>query len=111
VSAGRADDPASEDAEDPAEPSGLAAALEVVGQRWALLVVAELLGGSRRFGDLQRALGAPTNILSTRLRELQAAGLVYREPMAHNVLAYSLTSRGRALRGPIEALARWGAGG
>jgi len=91
--------------------AALAAALELVGQRWALPVVRELLGGARRFGDLQRALGAPTNILTTRLRELQEAGLVVRMPMAHNVLAYGLTRRGEALAPALEALARWGAGG
>lgn len=96
------------DAED-SQPDGLALALELVGQRWALLIVRELLAGSKRFGDLQRVLGVPTNILTTRLKELQASGLVYREPMAHNVLAYSLTPRGTALREAIEALGSWGA--
>lgn len=89
----------------------LAAALELVGQRWALLVVRELLAGPRRYGDLQRELGAPTNILATRLRQLQEAGVLYRVPMAHNVLAYALTPRGLALRDAVEALERWGAGG
>ena len=87
---------------------GLAAALELVGQRWALLVVRSLLDGAKRYGDLHRELGAPTNILATRLRELQAAGVVYRGPLAHNVLAYALTERGAALRETIDALARWG---
>ncbi len=95
--------------EGPEAGEGLAAALEVVGQRWALLIVRELLDGARRFGDLQRTLGAPTNILTTRLRELQAAGVVIRMPMAHNVLAYGLTPRGEALRGALDALAAWGA--
>lgn len=90
-------------------PAGgpLAAALRTVGQRWALLVVQELRGGAMRFGDLQRALGAPTNILTTRLRELQEAGVVVRMPMAHNVLAYGLTDRGRALEPALDALAEW----
>jgi len=87
---------------------GLAAALELVGQRWALLVVRSLLDGAKRYGDLQRELGAPTNILATRLRELHAAGILYRVPLAHNVLAYALTERGAALRETINALARWG---
>lgn len=88
----------------------LVEALNVIGQRWALLVVNELRGGALRFGDLQRALGAPTNILTTRLRELQDAGLVVRMPMAHNVLAYGLTPRGRALEPALDELARWGMG-
>ncbi len=87
---------------------GLAAALALVGQRWALLVVRELLAGPRRYGDLQRELGIPTNILAARLRELQHGGLARRMPMAHNVLAYELTERGRRLAPAIEALAEWG---
>lgn len=87
---------------------GLATALEVVGQRWALLVVRCLLDGPKRYGDLQRELGAPTNILATRLRELQEAGILYRLPLAHNQRAYALTERGTELREAIEALARWG---
>lgn len=90
---------------------GLVAALEAVGQRWALLVVHCLLDGPKRYGDLQRELGAPTNILATRLRELQEAGLLYRLPLAHNQRAYALTKRGEDLRKAIQALARWGAEG
>ena len=88
----------------------LATALELVGQRWALLIVQSLLDGPKRYGDLQRELGAPTNILATRLRELQAADILYRIPLAHNVLAYALTERGAALRPSIEELRRWGGG-
>ena len=92
----------------PDDRDGLAAALEVVGQRWALLVVRCLLDGPKRYGDLQRELGAPTNILATRLRELQEAGVLYRLPLAHNQRAYALTERGASLRPAIEALGRWG---
>ena len=94
-------------ADDGSGPS-LAAALDAVGARWALLVVDALLDGPRRFGDLQRSLAAPTNILTTRLKELQAAGVIVRMPMAHNVLAYGLTARGEGLRPIIAALAAWG---
>lgn len=90
------------------EGDGLATALDLVGQRWALLVVRSLLEGAKRYGDLQRELGAPTNILATRLRELQEAGVLYRVPLAHNVRAYALTARGMALREAIDALTRWG---
>lgn len=93
-----------------AAAAALADALETVGQRWALRIVHELRSGAARFGDLQRALDAPTNMLTTRLRELQAAGVVVRMPMAHNVLAYGLTERGHALGPAIDALAAWGAG-
>ena len=90
--------------------SDLAAALNVVGARWALLVVEQLLDGPQRYGDLQRELGVPTNILATRLRELEAAGVLSRLPLRHNTRAYALTERGRALREAIVALADWGRG-
>jgi DNA-binding HxlR family transcriptional regulator len=89
--------------------SDLAAALGVVGSRWALLIVERLLDGPQRYGDLQRDLGAPTNMLATRLRELETAGVLHRLPLHHNTRAYALTERGLALREAIEALARWGA--
>ncbi|MCU1441549.1 MAG: transcriptional regulator [Rhodoglobus sp.] len=89
--------------------SDLAAALNIVGARWALLVVERLLDGPQRYGDLQRDLGVPTNILATRLRELEAAGVLSRLPLRHNTRAYALTDRGLALRETIVALGRWGA--
>ena len=87
--------------------SDLAAALEIVGARWALLIVERLLEGPQRYGDLQRDLGVPTNMLATRLRELEAAGVLRRLPLRHNTRAYALTDRGLALRGTIESLGRW----
>jgi DNA-binding HxlR family transcriptional regulator len=88
--------------------SDLAAALNIVGARWSLLVVERLLDGPQRYGDLQRDLGVPTNILATRLRELEAAGVIVRLPLRHNTRAYALTERGLALREAIIALSRWG---
>jgi DNA-binding HxlR family transcriptional regulator len=89
--------------------SDLAAALEMVGARWALLIVERLLDGPQCYGDLQRELGVPTNILATRLRELEAAGVLTRLPLRHNTRAYALTDRGLALREAIVALGHWGA--
>lgn len=89
--------------------SELASALEIVGPRWALLIVERLLDGPQRYGDLQRELGVPTNMLATRLRELEAAGVLSRLPLRHNTRAYALTDRGFALREAIIALGRWGA--
>ena len=89
--------------------SDLAAALDVIGSRWALLIVERLLEGPQRYGDLQRDLGAPTNMLATRLRELQAAGVLTRLPLRHNTRAYALTDRGFALSEAVAALGRWGA--
>jgi DNA-binding HxlR family transcriptional regulator len=88
----------------------LTAALEVVGARWALLIVERLLDGPQRYSDLQRDLGMGTNMLATRLRELEAAGVLSRLPLKHNTRAYALTDRGLALRDSIDALGRWGAG-
>ncbi len=89
--------------------SDLAAAIDIVGRRWALLIVERLLEGPQRYGDLQRDLGAPTNMLATRLRELEAAGVLTRLPLRHNTRAYALTDRGFALREAITALGRWAA--
>ena len=88
--------------------SDLAAALNIVGPRWALLIVERLLDGPQRYGDLHRDLGVPTNILATRLRDLEAAGVLSRLPLRHNTRAYALTERGLALREAITALERWG---
>lgn len=88
--------------------SDLARALDVVGARWALLIVEQMLDAPQRYGDLQRALGTPTNMLATRLRELEEAGVLTRLPLHHNTRAYALTDRGRALRTAIESLGRWG---
>jgi DNA-binding HxlR family transcriptional regulator len=90
--------------------SDLAAALGIVGARWALLIVEQLLDGPQRYGDLQRELGMGTNMLATRLRELEAAGVLYRLPLRHNTRAYALTERGLALRETIDSLRAWGAG-
>lgn len=87
---------------------GVATALELVGERWALLIVRDLLVGPRRYSDLKAGLPRiPTNILSTRLKELQQSGVVRRLPMAHG-LAYALTEYGQGLEDVVLALGRWG---
>ena len=91
---------------------GLARALEVVGERWALLIVRDLLVGSRRFSDLRRGLPKiPTNILSARLKELEQAEVVQRKvlPRPAGSIVYELTARGRALETAVLELGRWGA--
>jgi DNA-binding HxlR family transcriptional regulator len=88
---------------------GLARALEVVGGRWALLIVRELLAGPRRFTELQEGLpGIPSNVLSTRLRELEAADVVGRQLLPRGV-AYALTEYGRDLEDAMVRLGLWGA--
>lgn len=63
---------------------GVATAVDIIGERWALLIVRDLLVGARRYSDLKEGLPRiPTNILSSRLKELQAAGIVRRVPLAH----------------------------
>ncbi|MDH6199261.1 DNA-binding HxlR family transcriptional regulator [Mycobacterium frederiksbergense] len=88
---------------------GLARALEVVGNRWSLLIVRELLGGPARYGQLQAGLpGIATNLLAERLRELEEAGVVQRQlDTGSNGVAYALTTWGSELRGPIAALVNW----
>ena len=69
----------------------------------------QLLEGPQRYGDLQRQLGVPTNMLATRLKELEAAGVLRRLPLKHNTRAYVLTDRGLQLADAITTLGRWGA--
>ena len=92
---------------------GIARALDLVGERWALLVVRELLLGPKRFSDLREGLpNISPDVLSQRLRELEDAGVVRRAklppPAASRV--YELTDRGRELEPVILELGRWGSG-
>ncbi|KNY05754.1 winged helix-turn-helix transcriptional regulator [Microbacterium sp. GCS4] len=87
---------------------GVTTAVELIGERWALLIVRDLLVGPRRYTDLKQGLPRiPTNILSTRLKELQDGGVVRRIPLLRG-LAYELTPYGQALEPVILALGRWG---
>lgn len=91
---------------------GLARALELVGGRWALLVVRDLLTGPKRFSELQEGLhGIPTNVLTSRLRELEEVGIVERRVQAHpgGGVAYALTEYGLELEEPVLQLGFWGA--
>jgi DNA-binding HxlR family transcriptional regulator len=90
---------------------GLAAALDVVGERWALLLVRDLAPGPRRFTDLFNGLpGISTDMLADRLRSLEAAGAVELTEIRHPVPAkvYGLTDRGRKLARIAGDLADWG---
>lgn len=91
---------------------GVARALEMVGERWALLIVRDLLVGSKRYTDLKTGLPRiPTNVLATRLKELEAAGIVVRRvmPRPAGSVVYQLTEYGRELDGIVLGLGRWGA--
>src|SRR5215211_5215261 len=90
---------------------GVARALDLVGERWALLVVRELLLGPKRFTDLRGGLpNLGPDVLAQRLRELEQAGVLRRRvlppPAASRV--YELTERGRELEPVILGLGRWG---
>jgi DNA-binding HxlR family transcriptional regulator len=87
-------------------------ALDLVGERWALLVVRELLLGPKRFTDLRRGLPkASPNILSERLRELEQGGVVHRRKLPPPAAAqvYELTEWGRELEPVVTKLGAWGA--
>jgi DNA-binding HxlR family transcriptional regulator len=92
---------------------GTALAMDLIGERWALLVVRELLLGPRRFSELRAGLpGLSANILSQRLDGLEKGGVLRRRTLASpvNAQVYELTRWGRALEEPIFALSRWAAG-
>jgi DNA-binding HxlR family transcriptional regulator len=91
---------------------GLAQALDLLGERWTLLVLRELMLGPKRFSSLRAALpGINANLLAARLRKLATAGVIERVALAapaEGVQAYALTERGEALREPMTSLALWG---
>jgi len=108
-----ATDPAPRDAADDAGPlTALAEALDSVGDRWTLLVVAALLDAPRRFGDLQRELpGIAPNVLTSRLRHLERTRLAVAQPYSQRPprFVYELTEEGRDLAAALRQLADWGA--
>ncbi|MFB2556391.1 winged helix-turn-helix transcriptional regulator [Herbiconiux liangxiaofengii] len=95
-------------ARDYGQYSGITRAMELVGERWALLIVRDLLVGPRRYGELAAGLPRiPSNILAARLKELQAAGVIRRAPRSR-VIVYELTPYGRELEPVVLALGAWG---
>jgi DNA-binding HxlR family transcriptional regulator len=87
---------------------GVTRALELIGERWALLIVRDLLVGPRRYGELAAGLPRiPSNILAARLKELQAAGIIRRAPRSR-IIVYELTPYGRELEPVVLALGAWG---
>ncbi|MHC9293013.1 winged helix-turn-helix transcriptional regulator [Mycobacterium sp. LTG2003] len=88
---------------------GLARALEVIGDRWTLLIVRQLLIAPARYRDLIDGLpGIATNLLADRLRDLEASGVVERRLAGEgSTVEYVLTTWGSELRQPIESLIRW----
>jgi DNA-binding HxlR family transcriptional regulator len=93
------------------DPCGVARALDAVGERWALLIVRELLLGPKRFTDLRTGLpNASQNVLSHRLRELELTGVVVRRKLGPpaSTWVYELTEHGYELEPVVLALGRWG---
>ncbi len=91
---------------------GLARAAEVLGERWSLLILRDLLVEPKRFTDLQRGLpGIPSNVLTARLKDLEQAGVVARRvlPRPSGSVVYELTANGRELEPSIIEMGRWGA--
>jgi DNA-binding HxlR family transcriptional regulator len=85
--------------------------LDIVGDKWSLLVVRDLLQGKHTYGELADSLeGIPTNILAERLKRLQAAGIVTSTPYQEHPVRYSyaLTRKGMALGDVLLAMVRWG---
>jgi DNA-binding HxlR family transcriptional regulator len=92
------------------DETGLSEALGALGDRWSLLVIEALLGGPRRFGDLQEEIaGIAPNVLSARLRKLAEHGLIATEPYSDRPprFSYALTGAGRELEAPLRLLAAW----
>ena len=95
-----------------AAPSALSHALSRVGDRWSLVLVDALMDGPRRFAELQEAVpGISSNILASRLRHLEAEGVVVASPYSARPRRYSydLTDAGRDLAGAVRTLSQWGA--
>jgi DNA-binding HxlR family transcriptional regulator len=87
----------------------LARSLEIIGERWTLLIVRDAFWGVRRFGDFVDHLGIPRAVLTSRLKTLTAAG-VMRRVAGERHLEYELTAKGTALWPAILSLMSWGEG-
>jgi DNA-binding HxlR family transcriptional regulator len=88
----------------------LSCSLDLLGDRWTLLVIRDLFGGKSRYGEfLESPEGIPTNILSERLQRLEDAGVIASKPYQQNPprYAYSLTAKGKDLKPVLAALASW----
>lgn len=87
----------------------VASALDLIGDRWSLVIVRSMLMGAETYGDFLRAPeGIATNILATRLRRLEADGLIRRREGGGRRAKYALTAKGADLLPVLQALARWG---
>ena len=95
----------------PRSPCAVACTLDLVGDKWSLLVVRDLLRGNVTYGELQNSPeGIPTNILADRLKRLEETGLIAKSPYQEHPVryAYGLTEKGKALSDVLGAFVRWG---
>jgi DNA-binding HxlR family transcriptional regulator len=94
----------------PGRPCPIAAALEVVGEKWALLTIREIALGAHRFGEIVTGTGAPRDRIAARLKTLESAGVVTRTPYQDHPRRdeYHLTDSGRGLIPTLDALLAWG---
>lgn len=94
----------------PGRPCSVAAGLQIVGDRWALLVVRELLFGNHRFDQIARNTGGPRDRIAARLRDLESVGVIERRRYSEHPprFEYHLTDAGRDLAPVVQALRVWG---
>jgi DNA-binding HxlR family transcriptional regulator len=94
----------------PGRPCSVAAALNLIGEKWSLLAVREIAFGNKRFDQIARNTGAPRDRLAARLRALESAGVVERRRYSEHPprYDYELTEAGRELRVVLQALRDWG---
>ncbi|MFW2778936.1 winged helix-turn-helix transcriptional regulator, partial [Acinetobacter baumannii] len=92
------------------EPCPVARCVNLIGDRWSLLIVRDAFDGMRRFGDFQRSLGVARNILSDRLKKLVEAGVLEMQDASDGTAyqEYVLTTKGESLFPVIVALRQWG---
>src|ERR1700723_223864 len=94
----------------PGRPCSVAAALNLIGEKWTLLAVREITFGNKRFDAIARNTGAPRDRLAARLRALEAAGVIERRPYSEHPprYEYELTQSGQELRLVLQAFRTWG---
>jgi DNA-binding HxlR family transcriptional regulator len=95
----------------PRSPCAVACTLDLVGDKWSLLVVRDLLRGHLTYGDLQNSPeGIPTNILADRLKRLEQAGVIAKSAYQEHPVryVYGLTEKGKGLSDVLGAVVRWG---
>lgn len=89
---------------------GLDRTIQIIGSKWTVAIIYELMGGTKRFGELQHSLGVSPRTLSARLRELEGESIIQKKVYAQVPprVDYKLTSRGRSLSRVVEDMRLWG---